>query len=123
MTDEEILKIQRRVNKGSEPEYVRVTEGDYTYTGWLVGSFIKRGGKVRAVVEDVNARLFIHNPAQIKSEPIPITEKGRIVARLRDVAALPCGAVDSPEWMSQDNNWGDAVSALCRDAADMIGDE
>lgn len=123
MTDEEILKIQRRINDGSEPEYVRVAAGDYTYTGWLVSSFTKRSGKVRVVVEDVNGRLFIHNPAQLSREPIPITEKGRIVARLRDVASLPCGAVDFPDWMNKTNNWGDAVSALCRDAADLIGDE
>lgn len=74
MTDEQVLSLQRRLGSGYDPEYVRVQAGDYTYTGWLVSSFMKRSGKVRVVVEDVNGRLFIHNPAQIALEPVPITD-------------------------------------------------
>lgn len=44
---------------------VVVTAADYLYTGWLVSVFVKRSGAVRAVVEDVNGRLFVHNAKQL----------------------------------------------------------
>lgn len=121
MTEEETIKQGRLIVAGSDPPFVRVQAGDYTYTGWLVSVFRKRSGAVRVNVEDANGRLFVHNAAQISHEPIPITEKERIVSRLRDVAALPSGTVKFPDWM-EPNDWGPAISALCRDAADLIGE-
>jgi hypothetical protein len=49
----------------TNPPQVRVLANDYSYTGWLVGIVYKRRGEYRAVVEDSNGRLFIHNPLQL----------------------------------------------------------
>lgn len=46
---------------------VTVNGGDYTYKGWLVSAFVKRGSMVwRVVVQDEHGRLFIHRPQQIR---------------------------------------------------------
>ena len=44
---------------------VSVQAGDYRYDGDLAGFITKRSGVIRAVVEDPNGRLFIHNPDQL----------------------------------------------------------
>lgn len=44
---------------------VVVQGGDYSYQGWLVALFHKRGGATRIVVEDEHGRLFIHRLEQI----------------------------------------------------------
>lgn len=53
-------------NADSAPLYVKVTANDYSYYGWVNGLVRKRSGAVRAVVEDDNGRLFIHNVNQLE---------------------------------------------------------
>jgi hypothetical protein len=48
---------------------VIVRGGDYTYEGVPVAIFYKLTGAPRVVVEDINGRLFIHNPGQIEVKP------------------------------------------------------
>lgn len=55
----------RDLGANGEPVPVRVTASDYAYDGWLVAVFQKRRGGCRAVVEDENGRLFIHNAGQL----------------------------------------------------------
>ena len=63
MTEEELEKIKL----SDLPLPVRVVASDYQYDGWIVIGFAKRNGKIRAVVEDPNGRLFIHNAGQLHS--------------------------------------------------------
>lgn len=64
MTEEELIGL---VMFDQEPEDVRVTvtASDYAYEGWLSTIVRKRSGAFRAVVEDDNGRLFIHNAGQL----------------------------------------------------------
>lgn len=64
MTEEELIGL---VMFDQEPEdvRVRVTASDYAYEGWLSTIVRKRSGAFRAVVEDDNGRLFIHNAGQL----------------------------------------------------------
>ena len=50
-----------------EPHKVKIQANDYSYEGWVVATFTKRGGATRIVVEDDNGRLFIHNLTQVVS--------------------------------------------------------
>lgn len=48
---------------------VKVTANDYSYEGWLGkedGTFTKRSGAKRYIVEDDFGRCFIHNSSQIE---------------------------------------------------------
>ncbi len=68
MIDADLLKIGRAAIGASsnlDLPLVRVTAGDYAYTGWIVGVSVKRSGAVRATVEDIHGRLFIHNAGQL----------------------------------------------------------
>lgn len=53
------------------PIEVTVIANDYRYDGWLVAVFPKRGGLIRAVVEDICGRLFIHNATQLRQKDPP----------------------------------------------------
>lgn len=44
---------------------VKVQANDYSYDGFIVSRFEKRGGQTRYVVEDDRGRLFIHNAKQL----------------------------------------------------------
>lgn len=61
MTDEELQQLLIE-NNGCA---VKVTANDYSYDGFLVFGGRKLSLKVRAVVEDVEGRLFIHNASQL----------------------------------------------------------
>lgn len=63
MRDEELLAYHRL----DRHRDVKVTANDYSYGGTLATVFRKRTGAIRAVVEDDNGRLFIHNPSQIEA--------------------------------------------------------
>lgn len=64
MNDPDLVNLWGEQN---EPTPVTVRATDYVYEGWLVAVFTKRRGpQVRAVVEDANGRLFIHNAGQLR---------------------------------------------------------
>lgn len=63
MTDDELLTLCPFGELN--PVRVKVQASDYAYEGWLAAIFEKRSGAFRAVVEDDNGRLFIHNASQI----------------------------------------------------------
>ena len=53
---------------GHEPAPVTVIANDYRYDGWLImAGFKKFSRAVRCAVEDERGRIFIRNPAQIRS--------------------------------------------------------
>jgi hypothetical protein len=47
------------------PRIITVVAADYSYNGKIVSVFRKTSKAVRAVVEDDNGRLFIHNAKQL----------------------------------------------------------
>jgi len=68
-----------RTIQAREPTFPRlmVTGGDYTYHGYLTTVFRKRRGEhIRAVVEDENGRLFIHNSKQLGLSDGELLEMG-----------------------------------------------
>ena len=62
MTEKELTALW---DTWSGPVPVHVKANDYAYDGWLVGGCVKRSKARRALVEDDNGRLFIHNAGQL----------------------------------------------------------